>query len=429
MFRTILKYSASNGLQRAISFLASLLFLKVYSAADVGEYVLMQTIAQLIIPLSTLNITVALTREAKNEIHHVSWLLKYLSCGIFGVYLFVALIFTFAGDIRWICAAAMLGLSEALYNSLVAFLMGRENSTEVLKISLLRIFVFFILLIATYMKVIDIQTFITVFSVFLMSMALFILGKIIRRVQLIRRLKAQSQITISTMYGYSIATLPHTAALWVSISSDRMLLGSVYGKAMVGEYAIAFTLSQTVMVLLAGVISAMPPKIMNDIENWLNPQIILGFIRKIAIASFGITALNLLVFYANNRFINIVPNSQSTDLITLALISSGFFLSLFYVFFASYLYQRRNTRALTWSGFWLLPFNLAIFYALIHMFGKPGAAIGLMLAYISFGMAYGAAATRLIPELRQVIMPITLICAAQIGSSVLLAALILELGY
>ena len=429
MFRTILKYSASNGLQRAISFLASLLFLKVYSSSDVGEYVLMQTIAQLMIPLTTLNITVALTREAKAEVFQASQLLKYILRGVIVAYIVVALVHAIAGDIQWISAALMLGLSEALYNAIVAFLMGRENSNQVLRISLVRIFVFFVLLIATYFKYIDIQTFVTVFSVFLVLMSGFILWKIVRRIELIRRFKTQAQIKISTMYGYSVSTLPHTAALWVSISSDRMILGYVYGKELVGEYAVAFTLSQTVMVLLAGAISAIPPKIMNDIQTWSQPTVVLNFITKIAVLSFGITALNLVAFYVNNRFLNLVPNSQKSDLITLAIISSGFFLSLFYVFFASYLYQRRNTRALTRSGFWLLPLNLCLLYGLVTVLGKPGAASGLMMAYITFAIAYGAAAVKLVPEVRKVIVPIVTVCAAQIGATVALAMFILAVGY
>lgn len=429
MFHTILKYAASNGLQRAISFLASLLFLKVYSSADVGEYVLMQTIAQLMIPLTTLNITVALTREAKVEIFHVSQLLKNLVRGIVIAYLTVACIYMFSGDFRWICAAVLLGLSEAMYNANVAFLIGRENSNRVLQISLVRIAVFAVLLALTYIKVIDILTFVTVFAVFLISMTLVISLSIITRIQRIVRFKAQSTVSIATMYGYSVATLPHTAALWVSISSDRMLLGMVYGKALVGEYAVAFTLSQTVMILLAGVISAMPPRIMNDFDTWIKPEVILGFIRKIAAVSFAIAVLNLIAFYLNNRFIDIVPNSQKEDLITLAIISSGFFLSLFYVFFASYLYQQRNTKALTKSGFWLLPLNLAIFYGLIHLLGKPGAALGLMFSYITFATAYGLAAVKLVPQLRRVIGGIALVCGAHVSGTIILATLLLTLGY
>lgn len=423
MFKSILSYAASNGVQRAISFLASLLLLRVYTSAEVGEYVLIQTIAQLMIPLATLNVTVALTREAKVDVFRSVDLLKRISIAVLVAFALAALVFPLAGSWRWICAAVMLGLSEALYNSLTAFLMGRENSTKVLKISLVRVTVFLGLLIAAYLKYLTILQMVVLVATFLVGLSLAVIWSIVLRVQGNLRLQRRSSITISTMYGYSIGTLPHTAALWVSVSSDRTILGALQGKEAIGEYAIAFTLAQSVMVLLAGVISAMPPRIINDVETWTTPSVIIGFIKKIAGLTILINVFALTLFFVNNQFLDLVPNSLSHDLITLSLIGSSYFMSLFYVFFASYLYQRRNTAALTWMGFVLLPVNLAMIYVLVLYFGKIGAAAGLLLSYTGFGVAYGVAAVRLVPELRTILSPLALISLVQILGSLAVAFL------
>lgn len=429
MFKTILSYAASNGVQRAVSFLASLLLLRVYTPAEVGEYVLIQTIAQLMIPLATLNVTVALTREAKVDVFRTVDLLKRISIAVLVAFVLAAAVFPFAGTWHWICAAVMLGLAEALYNSLTAFLMGRENSSSVLKLSLVRVSVFLVLLIATYLKHLTIPQFVVLVSTFLVGLSVAVIWSIVLRIQGNGLLKRRSSITISTMYGYSIGTLPHTAALWVSVSSDRTILGVLEGKEAVGEYAIAFTLAQSIMVLLAGVISAMPPRIINDVETWITPSVIIGFIKKITGLTIAINVFSLTLFYMNNQFINLVPNSLNTDLITLSLIGSSYFMSLFYVFFASYLYQQRNTAALTWMGFVLLPTNLAMIYVLVFFFGKVGAAAGLLLSYTSFGVAYGVAAVRLVPELRAVLSPLAVISFVQVFGSLAVAFFFLLITY
>lgn len=425
MFRTILSYAASNGMQRAISFLASLLLLRTYTSSEVGEYVLIQTIAQLMIPLATLNVTVALTREASADVFRTVGLLKRISIVVIAAFGMVALAFAIAGEWRWIFAAVMLGLSEALYNALTAFLMGRENSAKVLKLSLIRVAVFLGLLVATYAKILSIIQLVALTAVFLVALSVTVVGSIVRRVQNNARLRSRSHITIATMYGYSIGTLPHTAALWCSVSSDRAILGALKGKEAVGEYAIAFTLAQSVMILLAGVISAIPPRIIKDMETWTNPANVAVFVMKIAVLALSINFFALTLFFVNNQYVQIVPKSITIDLITLSLIGSGYFLSLFYVFFASYLYQQRNTTALTWMGFVLLPFNVGTTYVFVLLFGKIGAAAGLLLSYASFGVAYGVAACRLVPQLRAVILPLALISVGQIVGSLVFACLLL----
>jgi O-antigen/teichoic acid export membrane protein len=395
----------------------------------VGEYVLIQTIAQLMIPLVTLNVTVALTREASADVFRTVELLKRISVAVVLAFALATLAFYVTDSMRWVCAAVMLGLSEALYNALTAFFMGRESSAKVLRISLIRVSAFFVLLIATYFKWITIIQLVSVFSGLLVLLSAAVIWSIVSRVHNNERLRGRSHIAIGTMYRYSVATLPHTAALWFSISSDRAILGALIGKAAVGQYAIAFTLAQSVMVLIAGVISAIPPRIIKDIEFWKKPANIISFVQKIAGLSLIINFFALSIFYINNQYITLVPQSSLYDLITLSLIGSGYFMSLFYVFYASYLYQKRNTGALSWIGFGLLPLNFGIIYTLVFFFGKVGAASGLLLSYTCFGAAYGWVAVRLVPELRAVVMPLAFISVWQILGSLVFALILLSTAY
>jgi len=428
LFKNILSYAASNGIQRAISFLASLLLLRTYNSSEVGEYVLIQTIAQLMIPLATLNVTVALTREASANVFRTVELLKRINIAVLLVFTLATLAYSLTGPMQWVCAAVMLGLSEALYNALTAFLMGRENSAKVLRIALIRVSVFLVLLLATYFKWMTIIQLVSVFAGLLVFLSTVAISSIVRRVHNSERLRARSNITIRTMYGYSVATLPHTAALWFSVSSDRAILGALTGKAAVGQYAISFTLAQSVMVLLAGVISAIPPRIIKDIDFWKSHINIVKFVKKIAILSLLINIFAMFIFYLNNQYLNIVPHSSSIDIITLSIIGSGYFISLFYVLYASYLYQQRNTDALSWMGFGLLPLNVGIIYTLVLFFGKIGAATGIMVSYACFGGAYGWAAVRLVPELRASVVPLALISVGQILGSLVFALFLLSMA-
>ena len=63
MLRLILTYASSNGLSRALVFLAVPLLSNFLEATDLGIYTLTQTVSQLIVPLITFNTGIALMRE------------------------------------------------------------------------------------------------------------------------------------------------------------------------------------------------------------------------------------------------------------------------------------------------------------------------------------------------------------------------------
>lgn len=428
MIKQIITYAASNGIQRGIAFIASLLLLRSYSSSEVGEYLLIQTIAQLMIPLATLNIAVALTREARVDLYRTVCLLRNISCYLFIAFLLISLIFLQVSSSRWIFVAIMLGLSEALYNVLVAFLMGRENSSSVLKISIVKTMIFTIFLMLSLFNFLSIINFVAFVAFLVILLCVCVIYVIALRVLKINRLKSRSHITYKTMYSYSIGTLPHTAALWISSSSDRAILGAMFGKEVVGQYAVAFTLGQCVMIFLAGVISALPPRIINDPKTWTIPTISINFIAKIAAISLLINVAMLFIFFINNKYFNFIPGSAVNDLITLSLVGSAYFISLHYVFYSSFLYQQRNTTALSTMGFGLLPFNLIVICVAVYFLGKIGAAAGLLMCYTSLSVAYAAAAVRLVPSLRETLIPIAVISGIQVISSLAIALLLLSIA-
>jgi O-antigen/teichoic acid export membrane protein len=393
MFKKIIIYSASTGLQRAFTFLAALALAKSYDMVAVGEYALLLTIAQMLIPILTLNITVAITREA---IENQRGAIKLIRTALFANTLIVmvsTLLGLYYNESYWILFGIALGASEAIFACGNSFFLGRERSIHILAVSAAKAVTFIVLICLAMLHLIDI--YILAFCLVAHSYVFglyFVRASI--RTELTLKIENFEIVKPRQMLSYSLATLPHTAALWLSVSSDRLILGSILGKEAVAQYIINYTVAQSVMIIISGVVTALPPRIINDPYTWRQHSYVVGFIRKLVMAAIFIIILNLIVVFINRNIFNFIPNLTNQSYLLVGLLSTAFFMSFFYVFFASYLYLNRNTHALKITGFMLAPLNLLVMYACVNIAGQIGASIALIFSYLSFGVAYGIQALK-----------------------------------
>lgn len=421
MLKLILIYSTSTGLQRAIVFLASIALARSYSLAEVGQYILTQTIAQLAIPLLTLNTTVALARESRQNPAKAARLLGHVAGGAAAVFALGSIVAWLFPSLRWAAMGANLGACEAMFAAAIAYLQGTEQVGRIFRFSTIKTALFAALLFLCYAKFISIDGFIALLSAVNVVLAALLVTLVLRAARHPAHAD-QSDVPVRSMLKYSVATLPHTIALWISVSSDRLILGALVGKAAVGSYSLSYTVAQAVMVIVSGVITALPPRVANDAPFWRVPANVTGFLRKTALGCLGAVVMLLLFTSVNNHFLFIVPNTGPLSYFLIALIGSGFFFSVYYVLFASYLYLNRDTSALSKAGILVGPLNVGAFFVLIHFFGALGAAIGLVFSYLAFGIAYGYAALKLEPGLKAVVRPISLLSFGFVGAAVLLAS-------
>jgi O-antigen/teichoic acid export membrane protein len=348
MLRLILIYSASTGLQRAIVFLASIVLARSYTLTEVGQYILTQTIAQLIVPLLTLNTTVALARESGQNPRAAAVLLRRVALAAAAVFVVGSLVGWLAPAARWVVTGINLGACEAMFVASIAFLQGAERAPLIFKFSSAKTALFGVLLLLCYLKWLSIDAFVVLLSVVNFALACVLMRVVTAAAGFGGPDK--SPLAPAAMLRYSVATLPHTVALWISVSSDRLMLGALVGKEAVGRYSLSYTVAQAVMVIISGVITALPPRIANDPDHWRIPGHVVGFLKKTALVCFAVLVMLLLFTSVNNHYLHIVPNTGPLSYYLIAIISAGFFFSNYYVLFASYLYLNRNTAALSTAG-------------------------------------------------------------------------------
>lgn len=393
MLNKIIIYSTSTGLLRAFTFLASIVLAKSYDMAVVGEYALMQTIAQLLLPLLTLNLTVALAREANANPHGAVKLIRYVwtaASVVAGLALLLGLLFK--TQYWWLFGVA-LGASEAIFASGNSFFLGRERSTRILVMSMIKVVGFMVLIGLAFLHFVDMYTLTLCIVVQNYTIAAYFARQAIRSVPKADT-KYSEVISPKQMLLYSLATLPHTAALWASVSSDRLFLGSLSGKEAVAQYIMSYTIAQSVMLVVSGVVSAMPPRVINDPDTWRTPSHVVSFLTNLAKVCLLATCVNIAFVYVDRKYLGLIPNFTEQSYLVVGLISTGFFFSVLYVFFASYLYLNRETDILKTAGVILAPLNLLVMYAGVSLWGQVGAAAALLCSYLSFGVAYGSAAAR-----------------------------------
>ncbi len=404
MVRLVLLYSTSTGLQRGSIFLASLILTRVLSISEIGFYILVQTISQLSIPIFTLNLTVALMREAKENPSITRQLLFYTASCIAILFLSILVVVLSFGISNQISFGLLLGSIEAIFYLAFAVLQGREAVGQILKITLTKTLGFLGIIAISYFKLITLKQVLEcqIFLGLIINIgALFFAFN-----QLESSGKGNKTVQIKEIIKYSLSTLPHTVALWISVSSDRILLGILEGDAAIGIYGIAFTIAQVILILISGLATSLPPRILHHPDIWRNSEYIIKVSRHLALILLSMITLLLLGWRLNESILHLIPTSEPIIYILISLISVAFSFSIYYIFFASYMYLNRETGALSFLGIVIGPANLLIMFLLIKSFGMLGASIGLITSYMIFGIAYGCVAVRLEPELKRVCIPL-----------------------
>lgn len=404
MLRLVLLYATSTGLQRGTIFLASLIFTRVFTISEIGFYILVQTISQLLVPIITLNLTVALMREAKVNQHITKKLLVYSTSSVSLLFFCILATELLLGLSNEIAFGLLLGSVEAIFYLAFAVLQGKENVNQILIVSLVKTLGFIGIIISSFCGYSSLK------QVLELQIMLGVLVNIGALSFAFRQLKGVSEvpesIEIKEILKYSMATLPHTAALWISVSSDRILLGVLQGNKAIGIYGIAFTVAQIVLLLVTGVITSLPPRIMQEPDTWRNAKFVVKMARHITLILFSVIVFLLFGWWLNENLLHFIPTKNSLIYMLISLIGVAFSFSIYYVFFASYMYLNRKTGALSYLGLGIGATNFFIMYLLIKNFGTIGAAIGLIFSYALFGVAYGAVAVRLEPSLKQACMPL-----------------------
>ncbi|MDP3559729.1 MAG: oligosaccharide flippase family protein [Legionellaceae bacterium] len=425
MIKLIFLYATSTGLQRGLIFLASLILARVFTLEEIGVYILVQTLSQLIIPLLTLNVSVALMREASEHPIITRKLLCLSSGAIFVLWTFAFFIKYLAILPSWISLGLLLGPIEAIWGLAIAVLQGKECANIIFKISLIKTGTFFCIISFAYLgylSMLQVLNYQLVFGVILSILAL-----ICAYAKLITHEQKENFVTIKQMVNYSMATLPHTIALWLSISSDRLFLGMIEDKSILGGYALAYTMAQTVMVLISGIITAVPPRVAQEPSIWRDSNFVIKFMQKVALSSFGVILIILFAWKANEYYFHFISSNLPNTYLLICIIGVAFSFSTYYVLFASYMYLNRETNALSFFGLGIAPINLILMYLLILKFGELGAGIGLICSYLLFGLSYGCVALRLEPSLKLTCIPFMKISLLLLTSSIFAAKIIQNL--
>jgi O-antigen/teichoic acid export membrane protein len=399
MLRLILTYASSNGLSRALVFLVVPLLSNFLKADDLGIYTLTQTVSQLIVPLITFNTGVALTREMIDNprtVGQLFWRITFFAVGMIALGTILLQL-----SFSWIAVAVIIGSAEAIQSAAVAIFQGKEKAGKVFGVALFRNLMFAAMVIAAYLHKFNLQFLLLVqASVYCFSavFAVFLARTLIRR-SLVDAPQVE-KIGVKAMFLYSIVTLPHTASLWLSASSDRLLLGAIRGSDVLGEYAIAFTFGQVALLVTSGVAMALPPRVARDPEIWTNPVFLRRFTLLTGAACLAAHLFALVVIYVDRLTIHQFSKMTSDGIYIIAIISTAAFSSTMYVLYASFLFLHRETSKLPKAATLAGLTNLISTSVMVYSFGAVGAAAGLLITYLSFGFFYSRAAAAVHPQSR-----------------------------
>lgn len=380
-------YIASTFLTRGLNILLLPLYTRVLTPSDYGNIDMLYTVAAVVNLVLALEVTQAIARflpdyklesERRESISSAHWFTLGVYA-IFGVFMvmfhlvFKPLIFsadatflTYFAGVLTICSQ---GSFNYLTNLLKWSLKSKQNATVNLLTSviILSISIPAVLILNWGITGIFIGTFVG--NMIGSSLSWYIMRNDIRMTFNWFRLKQ--------LLRYSSPLVISSAAIFVSLYTDRVLLKYFHDTATVGLYGIAYRFASIVHLFLFGLQSGITPLILTQYQNPETPAKIEQLFRYYLFLM-AITVLGLMLFSKEILVVFTAPEYYAAYS-SIALLALALFLSNSY-FLAPGLNIQKKTKLIATVSIGSALLNLGLNLLLIPAYSTVGAALSTVIA-------------------------------------------------
>lgn len=217
---------------------------KAFSTEEYGIYDLIISFASLMLPLMTLLVQQAVFRFLINEKEEKH--IKYITTSVLFVFMFSLIIFGIVivggsisqKNLELLILAMILYFCESLYDLMGQIARGYgKNLIYSIAVILYSVFNMILLLVAVFIKSVNIKSVLLILSISYFSAAIFLTFRL--KLHKMFKLKEFSINVLKEMLKYSIPIIPSSIALWIVSLSDRLIITYFMGASYNGIYAAA----------------------------------------------------------------------------------------------------------------------------------------------------------------------------------------------
>lgn len=387
-------YVLVNIINKVIPFILLPIIIRLLNAEDFGKYSLFLTIEGLLIPIITLNLSVALSKHYfVKEIN----LKKYMSTIFFGMLLisliFYLIILLIPGSIIAISGMEKYYFSLAIFTAFIgAFIAMILNlfrlQRKPISYGVFLIFQSLFLLLVVIIFINFNPNFDTIINAKVFAMIVFLIASII----LLLKIKLISidfdMFWFKKAFKFSLPTVFYSMSAIVFISSDRFLIENFLGFAELGYYAATYQLASLISLLGMSVNAAWMPWLFENLEkndNKINITIVKLSYTLIAMFIFIGFIFSIIFPFLAKIYL---PENFHPYIWLGYLFIGGFVLEAIYLIVSPYLYYVEKTIYNFYIGIFIAAFNISINYIYIPIYGISAAAYSMFFSWLLLALLF-----------------------------------------
>lgn len=383
MRKELLIYGVSVGLNRGAILVLMPILLHILSVQDFGLYSYVQLLFQLLSPILSLNIIVAISREGADNpakglylyqkslrpliliiaaISLGTWVLTNVNVSI--IYTWIILL---AGIEAW--HNMMLNVFRTLEKNWVFFVFSVSKT-----LGLLLIYVVYYHFTAS--KILN--------DYLLLQLIWFSCIGIIYHLTIVRYNIEKYIISFSEAVKFSIILIPHSIALWLIASSGRFLLKELLGDYELGQYSKVFNVAMVLMIINSGIGIVIPQQIIKNYDEWIGSRLRPKFLFYYSLLTALLYCILICCIVIDSFYFKILKIDIELFLFDFLIIYLGFYLLGYYYIYSNLLFTLRKNKQLSIITSLVAVFSIIINYVLITKLEMFGASISIFLTYLIY---------------------------------------------
>lgn len=381
--REIVIYSISVGINRGSILILMPFLLHIFSMQDFGLYSYVQLLFQLISPILSFNIIVAMSREGADHPSRALYIYDKFLPTLLSITTLLATICFFLTlvDVEFIYFwILLLAGVEAWHNMLLSYYRVAEKDWIYLVFSLSKTLGLFIVFAAFFWQ--GFNTSLNCY--FLLQFSWSIIIGFIFHFLINERSEQKVELSLREAIASSLVLLPHTLSLWVIASTGRYFLRELWGNYELGVYSKVFNVAMILMIINSGVGIVLPQQIIKNHNEWVHGNVRFSFLKYYSIVAIFTYFFVILGIWIDNNSFQFYTIDFLQNGLNFLMIFFGFYLLGFYYVYSNMLFSLRKNKTLALITTIIAVFSVILNYLLILHFKMFGASVSVLITYLIY---------------------------------------------
>ncbi len=380
MNKQIAIYILSTAIDKGSILLFFPFLLQIFTLEQFGIWSLIVIVANLLVPLVTLNGSASILREGSENISIGKYLLKKYVFLTFFVGTSIGTLLYFIDNLqeRWLFYSSLIATYEGLLILILTYIRAQNRAILFLSINIIKVLIILVIIFFTIKNKIEFSQYLTfqITSMFFFTSVFFFISYF------------NSIESIKTAFGtvlfFSLSLIPHSMSQWVMSSSDRLIIKYMLGAKDLGIYSLSYNIAQVLTLLNIGLGLALPTYLIKNYSKWKNDNFDNNIIKYYSYIAIFLFIVIYIFYYIDYKYFNLLKyySSEMLNLITINYLAI-YILGL-YTFYANYLFYNRKGTIISIVTFYAASFNVVCSVIFIYIFGLIGASIATLFAYVFY---------------------------------------------